>query len=100
MRVIAHLSPGPKWIAGKTLYEQGEPIEAHRISMRRRYDEGSLLLGGPYEGLGAGIAVLDVEDMRHATSLMDDDPGVATGVLSYEIRQLMPIFDAFERIRN
>lgn len=100
MRVIAHLSPGPNWIAGKTLYEQGEPIQAHRISMRRRYDEGSLLLGGPYEGHDAGIAVLDVEEMRDATSLMDEDPGVAAGMFSYELRQLVPIFDAFEGIRT
>ena len=100
MRVIVHLSPGPNWILGKSVYEQGEPIEAHLASMRRRYDEGNLLLGGPYEGHNAGIAVLEVNDMRHAATIMNQDPGVAAGVLAYELRQHVSIFDAFAGTRT
>ncbi|NNN09571.1 MAG: hypothetical protein HKL85_10320 [Acidimicrobiaceae bacterium] len=100
MRVIVHLTPGPNWIDGKSVYEQGEPMDAHLASMRRRYDEGSLLLGGPYEGHHAGIAVLEVNDMRHATIIMNEDPGVVAGVLVYELRQHVSIFDAFAGIRT
>lgn len=100
MRVIAHISPGPYWIGGKTVYEQGAPIEAHLDAMRRRYDEGSVLLGGPYAvGIG-GIAVLEVRDMDHAMAIMDADPGVVAGVLSYELRQHVNYFDAFMGVRT
>ena len=100
MRVIVHLTPGPNWIDGKSVYEQGEPMEAHLASMRRHYDEGSLLLGGPYEGHNGGIAVLEVRDMTRAATLMDADPGVLAGVLVYDLRQQVSIFDAFAGIRT
>jgi hypothetical protein len=29
MRVIANIAPGPAWLAGRSVYEQGEPIGAH-----------------------------------------------------------------------
>ncbi|NNN09322.1 MAG: hypothetical protein HKL85_09045 [Acidimicrobiaceae bacterium] len=100
MRVIVHLTPGPNWIDGKSVYEQGEPMEAHLASMRRHYDEGSLLLGGPYEGHNGGIAVLEVNDLRHAAIIMNEDPGVVAGVLVYELRQHVSIFDAFAGVRT
>lgn len=63
-------------------------------------DQGNLLLGGPYEGHNAGIAVLEVNDMRHPATIMNEDPGVRAGVLVYEVRQHVSIFDAFAGIRT
>jgi len=99
MRCIALFGPGPNWQHGKTVYEQGLPIEGHLAAMRRRFDQGSLLLGGPFEG-GGGIAVLDVGDEDEARRLLDSDPAVCAGVLGYELHPLLAYFDAFSAVRT
>jgi uncharacterized protein YciI len=99
MRFAALFDHGPNWEHGKTVYEQGAPIEGHLESMRRRFDEGSLLLGGPFED-GGGIAVLDATDETAATQLMDADPAVSAGVLSYRLHRVHAYFDAFGSVRT
>jgi uncharacterized protein len=91
---IALIGHGPNWVEGKSVYEQGQPVRDHLTSMRARYEEGSLLLGGPFDR-GGGIAVLDVADEAAARTLMDADPGVVAGVMSYELHRLTAYFDAF-----
>ena len=67
--------------------------------MRSRYDEGALLLGGPFEH-GGGIAVLDVEDEAAGRALMDADPAVQAGVMVYELHRMRAYFDAFTGYRT
>lgn len=92
-KYIALINHGPQWIKGKTVYEQGTPVDAHLSAMRDRFDAGQLLLGGPFDE-GGGIAVLDVPDEAAARAVMDADPAVRAGVMVYEIKALRPIFDA------
>lgn len=99
MRVIALIGHGPQWLTGKSVYEQGPVVQEHLVAMRVRYDEGSLLLGGPFER-GGGIAVLDVEDEDEAAALMDADPAVQAGVMVYELHRLRAYFDAFAGVRT
>jgi uncharacterized protein YciI len=100
MRYVALIGHGPAWIAGKRVWEQGRPIEEHLDTMRDRYDEGRLLLGGPFKDSAGGIAVLDVEDESAAVALMEADPGVRAGVLVYELHEMRPYFDAFTSTRT
>jgi uncharacterized protein YciI len=106
MRYVALIGHGPRWQSGKPVWEQGRPIQEHLGTMRDRYDEGHLLLGGPFIGgpggssrIG-GIAVLDVEDEAAAVTLMEADPGVQAGVLVYELHAMRPYFDAFTHTRT
>ena len=99
MRLVALIGHGPEWIAGRSVYEQGPSIHAHLIAMRSRYDEGKLLLGGPFER-GGGIAVLDVEDEAAGRALMDADPAVQAGVMVYELHRMRAYFDAFTGFRT
>ena len=46
MRFVAMFSYGPNWQAGKTVYQQGAPIEGHLESMRRRFERASCSSGG------------------------------------------------------
>ena len=98
VRLVALIGHGPQWIAGKSVYEQGPLIHDHLVAMRSRYDEGALLLGGPFEG-GGGIAVLDVEDEAAGRALMDADPAVQAGVMVYELHRMRAYFDAFTGFR-
>lgn len=97
-KYIALIGHGPRWLEGKTVYEQGQPVEDHLEAMRRHYDAGVLQLGGPFDH-GGGIAVLSVADERVARAVMDADPAVQAGVMVYEIRALRAVFDAASHIR-
>ena len=99
MRFVTLFGYGPNWQPGKTVYEQGTAIEGHLESMRRRFDEGALLLGGPFED-GGGIAVIEAADEDTATSILDADPAVAAGVLSYRLHRLHAYFDGFALVRT
>ena len=94
MRYIALFDHGPNWRKGSSVYEQGAPIEGHLESMRRHFETGVLLLGGPFER-GGGIAVLDVADEADALEIMNTDPAVAAGVLTYALHAHHAYFDAF-----
>jgi len=94
MRHIALFGHGPNWKKGASVYEQGAPIEGHLASMRRHFETGVLLLGGPFDR-GGGIAVLDVAEETAATAIMDADPAVAAGVLTYTLHAHHAYFDAF-----
>lgn len=100
MRIVALIEHGPAWDPDKTLYQQGPAIEAHLAAMANRFDEGSLLIGGPFDHADGGIAVLDVADIAAARSVMDTDPAVIAGVLRYELRVVRAYFDAFSRTRS
>jgi uncharacterized protein YciI len=82
------------------VHHQGQPIVDHLEAMGRRYDEGSLLLGGPFLDGHHGLAVLEVRDREHATEIMDSDPAIVAGVLVYELDELTAYFDAFAGVRT
>jgi hypothetical protein len=67
--------------------------------MCRRFDEGALLLGGPFDD-GGGIAVIEAADEMAAENLLEADPAVAAGVLSYRMHRLHAYFDAFASVRT
>jgi uncharacterized protein YciI len=100
MRYVALIGHGPNWLDGRSVYEQGEPIEGHLRTMGQRYDEGTLLLGGPFESGHQGIAVLNVADESEARDIMEADPGVQAGVLGYDLKLLTAYFDAFDGTRT
>lgn len=90
--IIGH---GPNWTAGKSVYEQDPTIiQAHLESMRRRFREGTLLLGGPFDRAG-GLAVWSAVSQDHARHLIEADPAVAAEVMDYELYELTAYFDRF-----
>lgn len=72
-------------------------MAAHLLSMRSRYDEGSLLFGGPFTSELGGIALLEAASPGDAASIMDADPAVASGLMVYCISEVKPFFDAFSK---
>ncbi len=98
-KYIALIGHGPRWIEGKSVYEQGKPVEDHLVAMREHYDAGVLELGGPFDH-GGGIAVLHVGDEAAARAVMDADPAVLAGVMVYELRALRPVFDVVRHLRT
>lgn len=90
--IIGH---GPNWVPSASVYEQDRTIiQAHLESMRRRFEEGSLLLGGPFDRAG-GIAIWNAHGLDHVRELIDADPAVVAGVMNYELYELTAYFDRF-----
>ena len=100
MRTIAIIDHGPAWDPDRTLYQQGPAMDAHLAAMGHRYDEGSLLIGGPFEDVPGGVAVLDTVDEVAARAIMDSDPAVVAGLLIYRLRVVRAYFDVFTRTRT
>jgi uncharacterized protein YciI len=100
MRFVTIFSHGPQWQPGKSVYEQGPVIDDHLIAMRHRFDEGTLVLGGPFDGGTGGVAVLEAPDVSAARDVIESDPAVRAGVLDYRIHRLHAYFDALASTRT
>ena len=90
--IIGH---GPNWAPNRSVYEQDRTIiQSHLESMRRRFAEGTLLLGGPFDRTG-GIAIWNADSLDHARDLIQADPAIVAGVMNYELYELTAYFDGF-----
>jgi uncharacterized protein YciI len=84
--VVLH-TPGPKWLAGKTLFEQ-PGVREHVEHYRKFLEAGKLAQGGPHmDGKGGGMmipaaGVTEQEVSKYAA----DDPAVKSGLLLAEVR--------------
>jgi uncharacterized protein YciI len=84
--VVLH-APGPKWIAGKTLFDQ-PGVREHVEHYRKFLDAGKLAFGGPHmdsKGGGMMIPTAGVTE-DEITKYASEDPAVKSGVLLVEIR--------------
>ncbi len=84
--VVLH-APGPKWIKGKSMFEQ-EGIREHVEHFSKWLENGKLSLGGPHldeRGGGMMIPTLGVPEaeVKHFAA---DDLAVKSGLLSLEVR--------------
>lgn len=96
MRYVALLEQGPLAIPGKPLPAHDRTVmAAHLLAMRRLYETGALLFGGPYVHGLAGMALLEAEDEAAAAALMAADPAIAAGIMGFRIEAMRTMFDAF-----
>ena len=80
---LVYREPGPAWVAGVTTREQ--PLwNEHAAFMDRLFEQGRIVLAGPYEKEGRALVVMEVRDAAQAGSLFDDDPWVKAGILLTE----------------
>lgn len=84
--VVLH-TPGPKWLAGKTLFEQ-PGVREHVEHYRRFLEAGKLALGGPHlDGKGGGMIIPTAGvGEEQVTRYAAEDPAVKSGVLLAEVR--------------
>jgi uncharacterized protein YciI len=83
--------PGPAWAEGVGYREQ-PGIERHIGHMRRLFDEGSMVMGGPFLDDAGGLVLLEVHGLDDATRLARDDPTVRDGLLSVEVHPWRVVF--------
>lgn len=88
--------PRPSLIASRDVYHQGPAIRDHLAFMEARFDDGTVLVGGPLASGMAGMALLEVPDLEAAEAFARADPGVAGGVLAYDVEEVVTFFDALD----
>jgi uncharacterized protein len=80
---LVYRKPGPTWVAGVPTREQ--PLwNEHAAFMDGIFEEGRIVLAGPYGNDGRALVVMDVRDEAEASSLFDEDPWVKAGILLTE----------------
>ena len=61
--------------------------DGHMANIRRLYADGKLKVAGPFgdEGTWRGIFIFDCETKEEVEQLLNTDPAIAAGRLSYEL---------------
>lgn len=81
---IVIYKPGAAWIKGKPVTEQ--PLAEHGKYLLGLYKSKILRFAGPFGDDTGGAAVLEVSDASEAKNLIERDPAVTSGVMTYELR--------------
>lgn len=87
MRYVIIHSPGPRWDAGKGIFEQ-PGLQAHINHYRKLLAEGKLLLGGPFmDGQGGGMMLPTAgQSEKELREFAQEDPAVKDGLLTVQVR--------------
>lgn len=79
-RWLTVYEPGPKWVEGKSIFEQ-PGIEGHAEYHQGLWREGKLVRSGPFMDVGGGATVLIAKNRQAAQDLIDADPAIKSGVM-------------------
>jgi uncharacterized protein len=72
--------PGPAWVAGRSSREQ--PLwDVHAEFMDRLFDQGRIVLGGPYADTSRVLIIVNARDRDEARAFFRDDPWTSRGIL-------------------
>lgn len=73
-------NPGPSWVPGRATREQ--PLwEEHAVFIDRLFDEGRIVLGGPYADYSRALVVVQAQDSGEVRDLFREDPWARNGIL-------------------
>ncbi len=72
--------PGPAWVPGRSSRQQ--PLwDEHAEFMDRLFDQGRIVLGGPYADASRVLIIVNARDRVEAGALFRDDPWTTRGIL-------------------
>ncbi|MGE5277633.1 MAG: YciI family protein [Acidobacteriota bacterium] len=73
-------NPGPSWVPGRSTREQ--PLwEEHAAFIDRLFEEGRIVLAGPYADSSRALLVVQAGDAEEASNLFREDPWARSGIL-------------------
>lgn len=90
--IVAIYRPGPKWVKGKSIYEQAQ-IEEHAKHVENL--EAELAFGGLFKNdkgdIIGGFGIFDFEDVEKLRIMLRKDPIVQSNVVDLKIHPLFPV---------
>jgi uncharacterized protein YciI len=73
-------NPGPSWVPG--LPSRQQPLwDQHASFMDGLFEQGRIVLGGPYADYSRVLLVVTARDSKEAQELLRDDPWAVQGIL-------------------
>jgi len=70
--------------------------DAHIANQHRHYEEGRLVMGGPFMEGGGGMALFKAQDLAEVEAWVAADPAVAAGLYEVEIYRYRVMLSAWE----
>lgn len=74
---------GPKWLFGKTVFEQ--PLKAHFAYMEELQRSHILVLGGPFKDDEGALAIIEAPHLAEAQLIFAADPGVTQEIFRVRV---------------
>ncbi len=74
-------NPGPAWVPGKTVREQPYWDE-HAAFMDPLFDNGMVVLGGPFADATGSLVVVEAENEQEVTNIFMRDPFLTHGIFA------------------
>lgn len=90
-------SVGPGWIVGRPPGEQPS-FREHGQNLKRLRDAGSIVLGARYAD--KGMIVLRAESEAAARAELEADPGVRSGIFTFDLNELRVFYDGFLAVQR
>jgi uncharacterized protein YciI len=72
--------PGPSWVPGVATRQQALWDE-HAAFMDGLFEQGRIVLAGPYADLSRVLIIVEARDVTEASALLRDDPWEEAGIL-------------------
>ena len=73
-------NPGPSWAPGLTTRQQ--PLwDQHAAFIDRLYDDGRIVMAGPYADCTRALLIVKARDSKEAVAMFRDDPWTKGGIL-------------------
>ncbi|WP_433750416.1 YciI family protein [Falsibacillus pallidus] len=85
MRFLIYLTRGPKWKEEVSLHNQPFMPE-HAVYVQKKFDEGKILLAGPFGDQTGGAIIIDAESEKEALKFALSDPAVINGSFTYQLK--------------
>jgi uncharacterized protein YciI len=73
-------NPGPSWVPGLPTRQQPQ-WDQHAKFIDRLFDQGRIVLAGPYADYSRALLVVNARDAKEAQELFRDDPWAVQGIL-------------------
>jgi uncharacterized protein YciI len=89
--VLLH-RPGPTWDANLP-YPQQPGVEDHVAYMKTCFEQGRILMGGPFADDSGGMMLLEAGDLQEATNIARADPKVRDGLLVVQVHPWRVVFE-------
>lgn len=71
-----------------------EMMQPHVQYLRQLFDQGKLVITGPFlDQKRGGMFILDVEDEEELKTIVENDPAIASGLSTSEVRPYKIVFE-------
>ena len=89
--------PGPAWVSGKWVRQQ--PYwEEHAAFMDPLFDNGTVVLGGPFADSSGSLVIVEAETEAEVADLFAKDPFVVHGIFALRsLKQWLLFLDARQK---